>query len=466
MCAKKGDYSAIFEPIKIGNVEIKNRIAMAPMNMNYTAPNRYVSKQQMAYYAARAKGGTGLIIMEAVLATNHPTADTYRKYNNASLYSELFVPMMAELVEHVHSFGAKFFCQLAPGPGRQGTSEAGAIQPVSATPIPYRTYAENAINNFNPYQLARALGYQGKMPETNDIEELMSFANKIPGTHTNGETPREITVEEIGELVHDMGISAKLAKRAGFDGIEIHAPHGYLIHTFLSPRTNLRTDQYGGHFENRIRFLIECIHSMRKTVGPDYVIGVRISASDELPEGFDPEYAKRIAKRCEEEGADFIHLSDGSYEKMNDFLPNNEGQVIPKAEIINKGLDIPLICPSVHNPENVVDVLKNGKADIVSQGRQQIADPEWVNKVKEGRLDEIIKCTRCNIGCITRFVLALPARCILNPTVGQEQWMDEYMKRPIFPIKERKWQVLKEIGAEPSTPIEGALEELMEKTEK
>jgi 2,4-dienoyl-CoA reductase-like NADH-dependent reductase (Old Yellow Enzyme family) len=184
------------------------------------------------------------------------------------------------------------------------------------------------------------------------------------------------------------------------------------------------------------------------------VVGVRISASEELPEGFDPHYAGRVARRCEGEGADFIHLSDGSYEKMNDFLPNKEGQVIPKAAIIKEGLKIPLICPSVHDVVNVLDVIVNGKADMVSQGRQQIADPEWANKVKEGRFKDIIRCTRCNQGCIGRFVVGLPARCILNPTVGYEQFMEEFVKRPILPIKNRVWQTMKEIGKEPSTPVE------------
>ncbi len=451
---EKLDVSPIFKPIKIGNVEIKNRIAMAPMNMNFTGPNRYVSRQQMAYYAARAKGGTGLIIMEAAMASEMAISDTYRKYNNACLSSEIYVPLMAELVEHVHSFGAKFFVQLAVNAGRQGTSEAGACQPVSASPIPWKGFPEYMINNFEPRQLARACGYQGKIPEFDDHEELMDFARKIPGVHLGGETPREITVEEIKAQLADLGQSAKNAKRAGFDGIEIHAPHGYLMHSFFSPRSNKRTDEYGGTFENRIRIVLEAIHACRKKVGPDYVVGVRISASENLPEGFDPEYARRIAKRCEEEGADYIHLSDGSYEKMNDFLPDKEGQVMPKAAIIKKGLKIPLICPSVHNPENIVDVLTTGKADMVSQGRQQIADPEWVNKVQAGKFKDIIKCTRCNIGCLTRFVLALPGRCILNPTVGQEQWMDEYMKRPILPIKKRAWQIMKEIGKEPSVPVE------------
>lgn len=454
------NYDAIFEPITIGNVEIKNRIAMAPMNMNYTGPNQYVSQQQMAYYAARAKGGTGLIIMEAVMATTHPTADTYKKYNNASLANELFVPGMSELADHVHAFGSKIFVQLGLGPGRQGTSEAGAVQPVAPSPIPYTTYPENGINGMDPLAMLRSCGYQGKLPEIDDIEELIHFANKVPGTHMNGETPREITVEEIKILVRDIGISAKLAKRCGFDGVEIHAPHGYLLHTFLCRRSNKRTDEYGGCFENRIRFLLQCISSCKKYVGSDYNIGVRISASDNVPEGLTPEDVKLIAKRCEDEGADFIHLSDGSYEKMNDFLPNSEGQVIPKSAIIKEGLNIPLICPSVHDPANVVDVLKNGKADMVSQGRQQIADPDWVNKVKEGRPKDIIKCTRCNLGCVTRFVMALPCRCIKNPIVGYEQYMDEYWRRPIHPIKERVWQTIKEFGKEPVTPLDIRPEDL------
>jgi 2,4-dienoyl-CoA reductase-like NADH-dependent reductase (Old Yellow Enzyme family) len=457
---KEKNYDVIFKPVKIGNVEVKNRVVMAPMNCNYTGPNHYVSNQQMAWYAARAVGGTGLIITEAFGGTAHPTADTYRKYNNGALANELAVPLMSELAEHVHTFGARIFAQLAVGPGRQGTSEAGAVQPVSASPIPYKTYPEYMINGVEPVAMLRSLGYQGKIPETNDIEELISFANKVPGTHMNGQTPREITVTEIQELVRDIGISAKLAKRCGFDGVEIHACHGYLIHSFLSERSNRRSDQYGGTFENRIRFLIETIHACRKYVGPDYNVGVRISASDMLPEGYDEHYAKRVAKRCEEEGADFIHLSDGSYEKMDNFLPNQEATVIEKSAVIKQGLKIPLICPSVHDPDNVADALRNSKADLISQGRQQIADSEWVNKVREGRIKDIIRCTRCNIGCIGRFVLALPVRCIKNPVVGQEQFVDAYMKRPVLPLKRRVWQTQTEIGREPGIPLNVKPEDL------
>jgi len=450
---KKGDYSAIFQPIKIGNVEIKNRIAMAPMNMNYTGPEHYPSRQQMAYYAARAKGGTGLIIIEATLASARDYVQTYAKYNNLCIASGKYVPHMANLAEHIHSFGARTFLQIAVSAGRQGSSEDGSPQPHGPSPIPWEVQPENLIKSFDPRRVLRALGYYGEIPE--DIEEALALARKVPGSHMGGEMPREITVEEIHELAHDIGVAAKNAKIAGFDGVEIHAPHGYLVHSFLSTRSNKRTDEYGGTFENRIRILIEFLHSCRKNVGPDYPVGVRISASENLPGGFDPHFINRVAKRCEEESADFVHLSDGSYECFSDFLPNKEGQVIEKAAIIKKGLNIPLICPSVHDPDNVVDVLTNGKADMVSQGRQQIADPEWVNKVREGRIKDIVRCNRCNRGCVLRFMLALPVRCMLNPTAGQEEFIDEYMKRPIIPIRKRVWQTQREIGKEPSKPLRG-----------
>jgi 2,4-dienoyl-CoA reductase-like NADH-dependent reductase (Old Yellow Enzyme family) len=183
-------------------------------------------------------------------------------------------------------------------------------------------------------------------------------------------------------------------------------------------------------------------------------VGIRFSASEDLPDGFDPYFANRVAKVCEEAGADYIHLSDGSYEKFNDFIPNNEGQVIPKAAIVKQGIKIPIICPSVHDPDNALDVVTTGKSDMISQGRQQIADPDWANKVKEGKIKDIIRCTRCNLGCVTRFPLGLPVRCLLNPVSGQEQYVDRFIKRPILPVKERVWQTFKEIGKEPSSFIE------------
>ncbi len=461
-------YAPIFEPITINGCEIKNRIVMSPMNCNYTAPDHYISKQQMAYYAARAKGGTGLIITEAQAVSTMPCADTYRKYNNPYLTDYRYLPLQCELVEHVHSFGAKIFAQLFTGPGRQGTSDLGAAAPVSASPIAWRWQFHKSLNLDEKVGkgLMRMAGYYGEVPRVEqDPEALLQLADRIPFLHMMGQPPREITREEIKQLVVDEGRGARLAKLAGYDGVEIHACHGYLIHSFLVERSNFRKDEYGGSFENRIRFLLELIRSVRRYVGPDYPVGVRFSASDDLPGGYNPHFAAMIAKRVEEEGADFIDLSDGSYEAMSDFLPNAEGQVMDKSAIIQAAVSIPVMCPSVHDPDNVVAVLKKGKAQMVLQGRQQLADPDWVNKVKEGREKQIIKCTRCNLGCIIRFIAMLPVRCIKNPRTGLEEHIEEYARRPILPLKNRVWQTATDFARKELSTVyeyaEGEIEELM-----
>lgn len=468
MATKNLDVSSIFKPITINRLEIKNRIAMAPMNCNMTDPDHYISRQQMAWYGARAKGGVGLVITEATAVSTQPYADTYRKYNNPYLTDARYLALQSELVEHVHAFGARIFAQIFTGPGRQGTDECGAVQPVAPSPIPFQFQPDKMITGTIPKEgetpifvaSLRLRGYHGKIPD--DPDELHSLLLKFPPTM--GQHPREITVEELQLLLKDIAKGAKYAGYAGYDGVEIHSCHGYLGHSFLCDRSNFRRDQYGGSFENKIRFIVEQLQSVRKVCGPDYPVGVRMSASDDLPGGFDPHFAARVAKRLEEEGADFINLSDGSFEALNDFLPNKEGQVIEKAAIIKKALNIPVICPSVHDPENVIDVLQNGKADMVSQGRQQIADPEWVNKVMEGRIKDIVRCTRCNQGCLLRFTLGLPARCVLNPNAGLEQFIDEYAKRPILPFKERGWLRFKDymerLGGEPSEYYEYTDEEI------
>ncbi len=453
---KNLDISPILEPMTINRLEIKNRIAMAPMNCNYTDPEHYMSRQQMAYYGARAKGGTGLIITEAQAVSEHPVADTYRKYNNPYLTSYKYLPTQSNFVEHVHSFGAKIFAQLFTGPGRQGSNDLGAADIVSASPIPWEQFPDKMINGAGYKHLkaaARLAGYHGEVPHPSEYEAFIKFIQGIPYLHACGATPREITKQEIRALVKDMGKGARIAKMAGYDGIEVHACHGYLVHTFLLERSNERKDEYGGGFENRIRFMLELIRSARKAVGPDYPVGVRFSASDDLPGGYAPDVAAKIAKRCAEEGADYISLSDGSYEAMSDFLPNQEGQVVDKAAIVKAAVKIPVICPSVHDPQNVVDVLRNNKADMVQQGRQQICDPDWVNKVINRQFDDIIKCTRCNRGCIFRFIAMLPVRCIRNPRTGQEEFIEEYMKRPILPIKQKVWQEAHDLTEENPSEI-------------
>ncbi len=324
-------YQPIFEPITINGCEIKNRIMMAPMNCHYTGPDHYISRQQMAYYAARAKGGTGLIMTEASAVSEHPIADTYRKYNNPYLTSYKYIPTQSNFVEHVHSFGAKIFAQVFTGPGRQGSSDLGAADLVSASPIPWETQYHKMINGSTNMKIlkaaARFAGYFGKIPDLEkDPEGFLELMKKMPMLHLMGVMPREITREEIATLVKDMGKGVRVAKLSGYDGVCIHACHGYLVHSFLSERSNFRRDEYGGKLENRMRFMLELIRSARRAIGPDYPLGVRFSASEDLPGGYTPEVAALIAKRCEEEGVDFIDLSDGSYEAMSDFLLIKRGR--------------------------------------------------------------------------------------------------------------------------------------------
>lgn len=425
------EYDVLFEPFKLKNVELKNRIAMAPMNVCFTASNHIVSPQQIAYYAARAMGGAGLIVIEAVGGSDHETIKTYEVHNNLMLFYPYQMSGMAELAETIHTHGAKAILQISPGPGRQGSSAYTGIQPAAPSPIPWEVQFD-------------------KLPKNMDkiLESVMTLMGP---SHPISETPREIRVEELEALAHDVGESARLARAAGFDGVELHAPHGYLIHEFLSPRSNKRTDQYGGSMENRARFMLECIRSMRAGLGDDYLLSLRISADEHMDDGFHVEDTIEFCRMAVEAGADAIHLSDGCYEAMRYFLPDTDGQVVEESAQIKKGLkesmgrDIPVICPSVHDPDLAAESMAAGKMDVISQGRALIADPEWPNKVREGRVKDIVKCTRCLKGCIGRFVLGLPSRCLVNPEMGQELYIDKYNTRPVLPLKKRVWRIPAEI---------------------
>lgn len=426
------NHDVLFEPFMLKNVEVKNRIAMAPMNVCFTAPNHIVSRQQIAYYAARAIGGTGLIIIEAVGGSDHDTIKTYEVHNNLMLFYPYQMSGMAELAETIHTFGAKTILQISPGAGRQGSSAYTGIQPVAPSAIPWELHPEMLPRNCQ------------------DI--LMKLAELMGPAHPMSETPREIRPDELEALAHDVGESARLARIAGYDGVELHAPHGYLIHEFLSPRSNKRSDQYGGSLENRARFMLECLKSMRAGVGDDFLLTVRISADEHMPDGFHVEDTIEYCKLAVTEGgADAIHLSDGSYEAMKYFLPDTDGQVVEESARIRKGLkealgrDIPVICPSVHAPDLAAESVAAGKMDIISQGRALIADPEWANKVREGRVKDIVKCTRCLKGCIGRFVMGLPSRCLVNPEMGQEEYIEKYNTRPVLPLKKRVWFIPSEV---------------------
>ncbi len=402
---RKGDFKNLLSPLEIKGVVISNRIALAPMNTLMSLDNRgYVNDQILAYYAARAKGGCGLIITECVLGTE--LASRFPYTSNLHCFNASHMPGLAELAETIHAFGSVAFVQMSIGFGRQGHSHAGERPPAPSV-VPMMISPE-----YMPRGFGKALEKHPQMIE-----------------RAGGELPYEMSVEEIRREQDEFANSCRFAVGAQFDGIELHAPHGYLEHQFLSPLTNRRTDLYGGSLQNRMRFLVETFLKVRESVGHDFILGVRMSADEHLPGGFTHQEALETARTLVALGADYIHLSDGSYEALKYFFPDDDGAILPESANFKKAVTVPVICPSVHDPYTAEEAISKGKCDMVSLGRQMFADPEWGNKVASGQVDKIRRCLRCN-ECLMRTAAGLPVRCIQNPNTGRERFMPEYWRPP------------------------------------
>jgi 2,4-dienoyl-CoA reductase-like NADH-dependent reductase (Old Yellow Enzyme family) len=326
-------------------------------------------------------------------------------------------------VEAVHEFGAKIFAQLSIGFGRQGHALDGS-----------KPYAPSAI----PVEIDI-----GKIPKG-----LMERVYLIRGrTQPRGEIPREMTIEEILSEEQRFAEACERAIIAGFDGIEIHAPHGYLEHQFLSPRSNRRTDLYGGPLENRMRFIVEVTQHALMVVKKAVPVGVRISADEHMPQGFTLDEVKVVVKKLQDLGISYLNLSDGSYEALKYFFPEDmehvEKHLLKEAKEIKKVLDIPVITPSVHDPIVAERAIREGETDMISLGRQAIADPDWPNKVREGNVDKIRRCTRDCI-CLIRALLGLYPRCSVNPEAGFEEQNSDLFpnkrKGAAMPSSFVKWQ--------------------------
>lgn len=415
-------FEKLFEPVKIGPVELKNRLVMAPMAIHQYSINGVPSEQGKCYLNARAKGGVGLIICGAIMATKM-SAEALG-INSSDLYSAKHGPGWVFAVDSVHSFGAKIFAQMSPGFGRKSAGQ----HPPGVSPIPVD---EDIIEAGLP---EKAKGYKP------------FFARSGGWIHA---IPRELTADEIQSEHKEYVQSCEMAIQWGFDGIEIHACHGYLIDQFLSPRANHRTDLYGGSLRNRARYLLDLLTLLKKDFGDAVPISVRISGSERVEGGNTPEDMRQVMQWCEDCGADAIHLSDGCTVERYEFeMPSVEntepGRLIDiQGKKLKKAVKIPIITPSIHDPHNVERVLQEGETDLVSLGRPLLADPEWPNKVKAGKVDEINKCTRCQY-CVGAGILSWQQiRCTVNPNAGRELYIPEYWPKEVrakIPESLRRWK--------------------------
>ena len=391
-------FKKLCQPSRIGQMELRNRIVMAPMGTNFAAEDGHVTERTRNYYEERAKGGVGLIIV-GVGSVDHDTGRCMPR--QIAVSDDEFVPGLTELTQAVHQHGAKIAIQLQHG-GKLSTEDlAHGVAPL--TPSRTQSAMEEVVTDLT----------------MEEITMLMTrFANMPPDMMT-----REITLEEITQLVTRFAEAAERARKAGFDGVEIHAGHGYLISEFLSRSSNKRQDGYGGELKNRARFLLEIIGAIREKVGNDYPVWCRMDGREfGIEDGITTEDAGETARMVEEAGLDAIHVSGyggpvgGFYEAPLVYPPGN---LVPLAEGIKKVAKIPVIAVGRISPELGEKILRQGKADFIAMGRPLLADPDLPNKLASGKRDDIIPCIYC-YNCVGQIFRGESMYCTVNAGTGRE----------------------------------------------
>ena len=376
----------LFTPITIRNLTIPNRILISA-HVTHFAENNRPSERHKNYYEARAKGGVGLIVMEAQSISRH----CLPCHTTCLADTDEIIEPYRSITETVHKYDTKIMAQIWHN-GHHSLSDLSGlpIQSCSSVPCP-----------------------------------------------VTGEVPKELEEEEIQEVLQQYAQAARRAKEGGFDGVELHFGHGYLPQQFLSPYSNIRTDKYGGSFDNRMRFGLELIDVVREAVSEDYVMGLRISADELLECGLNLQDMLRACQQWEETGkVDFLHVTIGTY-KTGLLIIAPMGTpprpIVWMAAEIKQVVDLPIFAVvKISDPQTAEEIIVNHEADMVTMTRATICDPELPNKAREGREDEIRLCMHCNEGCAGRMGKVLPITCVQNPEAGREK------KLQVIPSKSRK----------------------------
>ncbi|WLR54769.1 FAD-dependent oxidoreductase [Mesobacillus subterraneus] len=365
-------YPNLFTVGKIGSLMLKNRVVMPAMGTRLATAHGEMTDQQVRYYEERAKGGAGLIITEFTTVDFEMGRAVV---NQLRIDDDRFIPGFRRLADAIHIYGARVFIQLHHA-GRESAS-----------------YLTN--------------GKQIVAPSPVICEAI-------------GEEPRELTTVEVKEIIQQFVDGAARCQAAGIDGVELHGAHGYLINQFLSPNTNIRTDEYGGNVEKRMRFIEEIITGIKERCGADFPVTVRLSVSEFEEGGLDLPLSREIARHLEKAGADGLHASSGNYNTMETVIESplyEEGWRVYLAEEIKKEVNIPIFAVgNIRDPQFVESILAEGRADFVAIGRGHIADPDWVRKVAEGREQEIRMC----ISCLHCIYTQGSVECSVNVRAGRE----------------------------------------------
>jgi 2,4-dienoyl-CoA reductase-like NADH-dependent reductase (Old Yellow Enzyme family)/thioredoxin reductase len=361
----------LFNPITIGSMTAKNRLLMPAMSINFGVDEQgFVTEQLIDYFVARARGGAGMLLVGggAVHPTGVELPDLPKLWNDACILS------LTRMVDAVRSFDACFGVQLMHG-GRQSYHD----QKVAPSAIPAPAVVKGV--------------------------------------------PKALELVEIDELVAAFGDAARRCREAGFDFIEIHAAHGYLINQFMALNSNKREDLYGGSFDNRIRFLMELLADIKAKAGRDYPVGIRINGNDFIKEGWTLDDTLRLAPLLEAAGADYLHVSAGVYGSTELTIPSvyaPQGCFVHLAEAVKQVVSIPVVAVGRIKHADMADrIIAEGRADAVAMGRALLADPELPNKARANGA-AIRPCIGCCLGCIHAVLQLEPGGCVVNPDVGRE----------------------------------------------
>ncbi|HDM10291.1 MAG: FAD-dependent oxidoreductase [Deltaproteobacteria bacterium] len=375
----------LFTPFRIKDLEIPNRIVMPGLASFLIEDDGSITDKTIEHYRLRAAGGPGMVIVEACAVSREGVVSPHQ----ARIYDDRFIEGLARIAEVMRAEGAVPAVQIHHG-GRQTSSKVIKQKPLAPSPLPCPTIR-------------------------GEVEPL--------------------TVEKIQELVLKFADAAERAVQAGFDLIEIHGAHGYLINQFLSRFSNIREDGYGGDVKGRARFAIEIIREIRKRIGPDFPLSFKISAQEFVPNGLTVQESIKILKLLAQEGIDVVQVSAG-----NDATPEWIAQpmfmkkacLAGSAGAIKKALNIPVMAVGrINDPLVAEEILEEGKADLVCMGRGLLADPELPKKAKEGRLEDIRTCIACNT-CMESIFRRGRVECLVNPVLGREKEL------VIEPAKEKK----------------------------
>lgn len=389
----KPQFSTLFSPLAVGPVQLKNRV-FSTGHMTVMLDNGFPSDAMVAYHGARAKGGAGLIILEAARA--HISGDSGRPAIRA--YDDACIPGYQRIAQACQPHGCKVFAQLSH-PGREMTMAADGTHAAAVAP--------SAIPNERFHVM-----------------------------------PREMSPDLITEVVEGFGAAAGRIRSAGLDGIEVVASHGYLIAQFFNPRVNVRTDEYGGTLENRLRFVREVLGAIRQSIGDELALGIRLSAEEKEHDGLNDNECLEIARALANDGMlDYLNVTAGTSAGLAGsmhIVPSmsfETGYTAPLSAAVRANVDIPVfVAGRINQPQIAEEILSTGKADMCGMTRAMISDPQMPAKAKAGETDRIRACVACNQACIGHMLNGYPISCIQHPETGREL---DFLPRKLASVPQR-----------------------------